>query len=118
MRFIARRTELAIDRVREVTDIGELTKLGTVLGYSVVVEPDPQEPARRLVRFIRSEGDEAWGSEELANLAVIRAYAEGVSGKVLVERLEHELRSMCLPFDRPIQDVMEIGRGHDHTGHE
>lgn len=119
MRVRTKGTEIVVDLVHEIVDIGELSKLGAVLGYNVVVEPgnsyDEEDPKTLLVRLKRRQP--VFGETELADLAAVLCVAQGWTGQHVVDRLSHLLADMHLPMDRPISDVMGIGQGPDHPGH-
>ena len=113
--------DIVVDLVREVTDIGELTKLGTVLGFEVVVERTPPEDRPEemghywRVRMYRPERD--FGEVSLASLAIIQAVARDRSGNDILDRLRSDLEKWHMPMDRPLGDVMSIGGGPDHEDH-
>lgn len=116
LRVQAHETEIIVDLVTVVTDIGELTKLAVKLGMDAIVQPSEEETPGYQVRFMRSGS--TFGLTELYSLAAVLAYAEGKSGTDVLDDLRSAMVAAHLPMDRPLQDVMEIGGGPDHEGHD
>ena len=116
MRMTVNETEVSVDLITSVVDIGQLSALATKLNFTAIVEaqPDADPPSHR-VRFVRVA--ECFGMEELVNLAVLYGYTTGSSGEAVALELRNQLQERHFPMDKPIQDVMEIGGGPDHEGH-
>jgi hypothetical protein len=118
MRMIVNSTNLVVDLVHTVGEIGELTKLAVQLGYDVRVEPATEEdvPGSQ-VRFIWPQRDfSVWGETHLVNMAMLYAYVNGRSGDQVLDTIRAQFVERCYPLDRPMQDVMEIASGN-HEGH-
>ncbi|MEG9226203.1 hypothetical protein [Aeromicrobium sp. Sec7.5] len=115
MRAQIKDTSITFDLIQTTVEIGELTKLATKLGYSVVVEPldGRNDYAVRMLRV-----HEVSLEDELVALAILQAFHEGQSGSLMLSRLQSRLEKRHFPLDRSIQDVMEIGGGPEHEGHE
>lgn len=112
MRVLATRHGIVVDCIGSVVDVGQLAALSTKLGGMLAhVEPTEREDGQRLgahqVRFVRDEDD--WGVSALANAAMIQAYADGLSGDQLLERLRQQLVERGFPMDQPLQDVYGVG---------
>lgn len=119
MRMRTREITIDIDLITDSVDIGELVKMAAKLGLSAVVEPaGPGEGLSDsyVVRMMRR--NQGWPETDVANLAMIWAYVKQKSGDQVLDSIRRQLVERDFPLDRPIQDVMEIGAGHNHEGHE
>jgi len=121
MRIMMREQELVVELIDSVVDIGELCKLAVQLGYEAHVEGVVSEEAKKFgayqVRFSWPYPSPRFATGELGNLAVLLAFVNGKSGDQLLAELRRDLERRHFPMDQPIQDVMEIGGGPDHEGH-
>lgn len=115
MRIQITSSEVLVDLITATVDIGQLAALSSKVGSAAIVEPSPEEPGHH-VRVIQQKP--ADGVIALASLAQLIAYARGMSGNALLDALRAEFERRHFPLDKPIQDVMEIGGGPDHDGHE
>lgn len=119
MRMRTREITIDIDLITNVVDIGELVKMATQLGFSAVVEPAGSGEGLSnsfVVRMMRGTRD--WAETDVANLAMIWGYVNDKSGDQMLDSIRRQLVKRHFPLDRPIQDVMEIGAGPNHEGHE
>lgn len=118
MRIRVYEQELVVDLVHTNVEIGELTKLGAIFGYNVHVEGAWDENQKgHQVRYSWPEGADDWGSTQLAHMAMITAFANGQSGQQLLDDLRRRLEVACFPLDKPMEDTMSIGTGHDGHDH-
>lgn len=106
--------QIVIDEIPSVEDLGELTKIGILLGYDVLVTGDDEEPdsdrGDDIEEFVQlTLRRRAWGRQELVALAALMGYVDGLSGEQIVEQVRTGLADLQYPKDRPIQDVMSIG---------
>jgi hypothetical protein len=120
MRMKSHDLVVTVDLVGHVVEVGELAKLGSVLGYRVVIEPgderNQEDPRRNVVRFIRDR--EVFGETEVADLAAVLAVVNQWSGQQVLDTLKRRFEEMQLPLDKPIEDVMSIGQGPDVDSRE
>lgn len=114
MRATAKENTVTFDLISTSTDLGELAKLAVKLDYSVLIEPVETDGTYG-VRMLRTR--ETSLENELVSLAVLHGFSEGISGSLLISRLQTRLEALHFPLDKPIQDVMDIGGGPDHEGH-
>ena len=118
MRMRVHGLAIDVDLIREVVDLGELVKLGHVVGYSANMEAGREEwgedDAHDVIRLYRR--GRTWGETELAALAAVYGMVYERSGNQVLEQLRHNLERMGFPMERPISDVMEIGRPPEPTG--
>lgn len=118
MRIKVFRQELVVDLVKTNVEIGELCKLGAIFGYDVHVEKAWDSPiGHHQVRYSWPEDAEDWGVVQVAQMAMITAFANGQSGQQLLDDLRHRLEKACFPMDEPMEDTMSIGTDHDGHGH-
>ena len=111
--------QIIVDLIPTVIDLGELSKLGAVLGYNVHIEaPYDDEVTGHQVRLEYPPDRIEWTSSALADLAMISALTQKKSGTQILQELDRAMRRWHFPMDRPIEDVMEIGGGSQHDGHE
>lgn len=118
MRIRVFQQDLVIDLVRTNVEIGELSKLGAILGYEVHVEkPWKSDVGNHQVRFSWPEGADDWGSVQVAHMAMITAFVNGQSGQQMLDDLRRRFEAACFPLDKPMEDTMSIGTGHDGHDH-
>lgn len=110
-------TEVTVDLVTSTIDIGQLSALAVKLGFTAIIEamPDAEIPSHR-IRFVRVS--ECWGVEEMVNIAVLYGYVTQSPGDAIVLELANSLRERHYPMDKALQDVMDIGGGPNHEGHD
>jgi len=63
------------------------------------------------------EGADDFGVSQLANMAALIAFTNGQSGQQMLDDLRGRLERACFPMDKPLEDTMSIGTGHDGHGH-
>ena len=108
-------SEVLIEDLTTRTTIGELAKLATVTGVDAIIE---REEGSYSVRLKRYETDSTDLFDELVNLFMVESVTSGRTGNDLITALTESLRRRHFPLDRPIEDVMSIGGGPEHEGHE
>ena len=108
---------IVIDLIKSIVDVGELTKLVVKCGMDADISRvvDEMGPHTRLVAH---RAGAEWFETEIADLMLVYSFVRSKSLNELFDDVRRELEDRHAPFDKAIQDVMEIGGGPEHEGHE
>lgn len=109
MRTMVREINFAVDGIVTSSELGELAKIGAKFGYRVVIEPEDSTSSQdgNQVRFVRNVNQ--WATETLIDLAIVLAFAGGLSGEQMIKQLRGGFATRQFPMDKPIQDAMSVG---------
>lgn len=119
MRTRTRGAAIVIDLIQTTEEIGEIVKLATKLNYESHVEnaADKNVPGFQ-VRLTRDPEWTYWGEDDLVNWTVLLAYVKGLSGDAVLALVRGGLEARHFSMEKPLQDVMSIGAGEGHQGHD
>lgn len=111
------RSETVVDLVKSVVDVGEIAKLAAKFGMVLEMETVEDKMGSHL-QLTLTRSARVFLETEIAELVMLRSYVTGRAPKLVVDDVQRELLGRHAPWDRPIQDVMEIGGGPSHDGHD
>ena len=84
-------------------DVGELSKLGVRLGYSVGIDPNQDMVLQRV--------ELAWLINEIAAMVAVEATAKDMAAEDVLEQVRRRLVEIHFPAGKP-SDARGIGEGH------
>lgn len=119
MRIETDSTRTYIDQIPTIVDVGQLCALSAQVGVFAVVDRQLDEDDRPAgeARVMMERPARVDALEELTTLGMVYGYAKRLSGNEVLELLRQEFEKRCMGMDRPLQEMMQIGGGHDHPGH-
>lgn len=117
MRVVSEST-ITVDLIGSVVDVGELAKLAVKFGMAADISRVYDEEMGTHTQLVMHSGSAEFVTTEIANLLLLTSYAQSRSINAVLELVIRHLRDRHAPLDKPIQDVMEIGGGPEHEGHD